>query len=110
MNTVSILRVGERMEAYADSADAHAAERSYWAQGVKQRQLHVSTLEISGLDVLRDTIGAMYQVVGRRLLAAEDLTEGQRDRLDVLILDFLASPDAFDPERVASDEALALRP
>ena len=45
--TVTVLIVGERLEAYADSADAYTAMRNYLVQGIRQRQMRVSTLEIA---------------------------------------------------------------
>jgi len=44
---VTILKVGECVEAYADPADARTAERAYLLQGVKQRQMQVSTLQVN---------------------------------------------------------------
>jgi hypothetical protein len=45
--TVTVLRVGERVEAYADSADAYAAQNDYLAAGVKQRQMSISTVGVT---------------------------------------------------------------
>lgn len=46
---VTVLRIGERIEAYADSADARAAERAYLAQGIETQQMNVVEV-ISGFD------------------------------------------------------------
>jgi hypothetical protein len=44
---VTILTIGERVEAFVDSEDARTAERAYLLQGVKQRQLHVTTVQVN---------------------------------------------------------------
>lgn len=37
----------------------------------------------------------LYQIAGHRLLSSDDLTDGQKERLDTLILDVLSDPDRY---------------
>ena len=51
-----------------------------------------------------------YQLAGFLLLAPEDLTDGQRDRLTELLLNVLSEPDRYSPKLIRVLRKLAVAP
>ena len=54
--------------------------------------------------------GVLYQVAGAVTLGQDSLTEGQRRRLEQLLLDVLADPDQYTARRISDLEAIAREP
>ena len=54
--------------------------------------------------------GALYQVAGEVTLGRDSLTEGQRQRLEQLVLDVLADPDRYSARLINDLYAIAKEP
>jgi hypothetical protein len=54
--------------------------------------------------------GALYQIAGQVTIGRDSLTEGQRTRLEQLLLDVLADPDEYSTKRINDLYAIAMEP
>ncbi len=54
--------------------------------------------------------GALYQIAGQVTIGRDVLTEGQRKRLEQLLLDVLADPDRYSTKVINDLEAIAREP
>jgi hypothetical protein len=54
--------------------------------------------------------GALYQIAGQVTLGRDALTEGQRKRLEQLLLNVLADPDTYSTKRINDLYVIAMEP
>ena len=57
---------------------------------------------------LRKRIAAAYQLAGAVVMA--ELTEGQQERLDILLLDVLSEPERYSAKLIAELQRVAMVP
>ena len=58
----------------------------------------------------RKRIAALYQVAGDVVMGDGFLTEGQKERLGILLLDALAEPERYSAKLIAELQRVALIP
>lgn len=54
--------------------------------------------------------GALYQIAGQVTIGRDALTDGQRKRLEQLVLNVLAEPDMYSAKRINILYVIAMEP
>jgi len=63
-----------------------------------------------GKGLSANAAGALYQIAGQVTIGRDALTDGQRKRLEQLLLNVLAEPDTHSAKRIDILYAIAMEP